>query len=269
MSSHFLPYQNHRIHFHKFGHGDRLLIALHGFGDQSSIFHKLEPALASHFTTYALDLPFHGQTRWTATSYTAQDILQLLQLIAKQEQQNTFSLMGYSLGGRIVLRLLPELLPQLERIFLLAPDGLRTQWMTSVTRTPVWLRLAAKRALQNPKWLLKLSGVLHRQRWLGAFPYRFVQTHLANPQRQARLFGTWLSLDGFRVHPGQIHQLLDENQLPTDFYFGQHDPIIRPVSAATLADLPNVNIHIVETGHQLVGTQVRDLLWQQLSENGA
>ncbi len=269
MPSKFLQYQNHRIHFYKFGHGKRLLIALHGFGDQASIFHKLEPALATHFTTYAIDLPFHGQTQWANTSYTDQDIFRLLQLIAKQEQRNTFSLMGYSLGGRIVLRLLPDFLPRLERIFLLAPDGLRTQGMTSVTRTPVWLRLAAKRALHHPKWLLSLTTILYRRGLLGLFPYRFVQTHLANPNRQARLFGTWLSLDGFRVHPWQIHQLLDENQLPTDFYFGQHDPIIRPASAATLADLPNVNIHIVETGHQLVGTQVRDLLWQQLSENGA
>jgi len=265
MSSHFLQYRGHRIHFQKSGHGDRLLIALHGFGDQGSIFHKLEPALASHFTTYALDLPFHGQTEWTANSYTAQDIFQLLQLIAKQEQRSTFSLMGYSLGGRIVLRLLPELLPQLDRIFLLAPDGLRTQWMASVTRTPVWLRLAAKRTLHNPKWLLKLADVFYDRGWLSAFPYRFVQTHLASPTRRDRLFGTWLALDTFRVKPKQIHRLLGESQLPTDLYFGQDDPIIRPESAAFLADLSNVNIHLVEAGHQLVGTKLQDLLRQQLS----
>jgi len=264
-SSGFLAYQEHRIHYHRFGRGSHLLLALHGFGDSGSIFRALEPALASYFTTYAIDLPFHGKTEWRSVSYSEQDIANIFRLIARKEQQDCFFLMGYSFGGRLVLRSLPGFLPQLERIFLLAPDGLHTQWMAQVLHTPRWLRLSAKQWLREPQWLLRLAENLHRRGWLGHFPYHFVMTHLKTPERRDRLFGTWLSLNNFTVYPKRIRHLLGESQLPTDLYFGKFDPIITPKAGKKLADLPNVNVHLVEAGHQLIGKSLCQQLQRQLS----
>src|SRR5690606_2199861 len=99
-----LPYLQSEFSGVTAGSGDELLICFHGFGESASRFTCMEPALGNMFTIVALDMPFHGHTTWSEGRDVEQEDLEaLIKKILERFGKQRFSLMGYSMGGRLVM----------------------------------------------------------------------------------------------------------------------------------------------------------------------
>ncbi len=137
----FLTYKNSSVRYLSFGNGDKLLIALHGFADNgAAMFPILESVLGEQYTVYAIDLPYHQETIWKEKYYSKKDMAALIQMILDKANKTRFELMGYSMGGRIALGLLPLFANQLDRLFLLASDGLPEGKIIHAHIMPLWFR---------------------------------------------------------------------------------------------------------------------------------
>ncbi len=267
MQSHFLDHPSGRIHTLCFGQGEKLLIALHGFGDRARMFAVLEEALGKNYTVVAVDWPFHGQTEWNKTVFTKEDLLEVVRRIAADRGQERFCLMGFSFGARLAQAMLPELAPRLDKLYLLSPDGVKTRGMTTAVHTPMWTRRLLHRMLQKPDWFLNL---LQAGRRLGLVPpliQHFLANNLNRPERFQRTFGCWLSLDHFYLRRRNIKAVLRESQLPTDVYIGLHDRFLHQKELKNLyEDLPNVRVFWLEEGHRLVGEGLAEEILAKVRE---
>jgi len=263
----YLSFRNSKVHYVSFGEGEELLICFHGFGDRANMFTALRPSLSSRFKVYAIDLPFHGQTEWTQDRFHKQDIITLIQLILKKESKQKFSLMGFSYGGRVVQSLLKDFEGQLNNIFLLAPDGIKTKWMFNTYLVPQWFRYVIRRALKNPEWLIKTLGGLRKVGLISKFVHDFGVNHIITKDRRDRIFCFWLSLNDFKLQKKKVKQQLKEMKIPIYLFFGKRDEVI-PVSAGKwLADgLPNAQLFLLEEGHLLVDRELDGLLNRLLSQ---
>ena len=261
----YIKYQSHKVHCLKFGEGVDLLIAFHGFGDRAGLFTALEDALEPHYTVYAIDLPYHGRTEWQSEVYHPEDIQMIIDQILERESQQSFSLMGFSFGGRIVQTILPHYIQQIPRLFLLAPDGIRTRWMFNLVMMPRWLRYLLRRLLHHPRWFIQMIGWFHRRGFITRFIHDFAYNHIYTEERRDRIFCTWISLDGFNPRFQQIKKLLRRYPIPVELYFGERDEVI-PISAGKEMSegMPNIRLHILQEGHRLVDTQLNELLKKQL-----
>lgn len=268
MYTDYLSYQDARIHYHRFGEGKKLLIALHGFGDRAQLFSVLEPALRAHYTVFALDLPFHGLTDWHKKEFTQKDLLAIFRLIQKSSGQEKFDLMAYSFGGRLAISILPQLHSSLEQLYLIAPDGIQTKWMYSVDRVPYRLRLFCFWLLRNPDWFLRFLKTIYRIGLISRFIYDFTAYHISAPERRNRLMGCWLSMSHFYSKPKRVKNFIKQKGIPTHLYFGARDEVI-PLSAGQWFDkeVDNIHLHIIEEGHLLVNEKLAQLLVFQLSGN--
>ncbi len=238
----------------RWGSGSKLLIACHGYGDQATQFAPLTSALGDTFTIYAIDLPYHGKTEW-AGPYAATDLVQLIEWIMQKEAVERCSLLGFSFGGRLALCLWPLLVERLEGLYLLAPDGLETKASRGIS----WLPMAGRRllinSLQNPAWFLKLVDRLHRVGLVAAFPKRFLDHHLSDDQRRARLFHTWLIVDNFSLQKKKLLVALRESSIPVVLCFGEKDDIVPARVGTSLAAAgPMVHLQLLPSGH-------RQLVW--------
>ncbi|MEO6038201.1 MAG: alpha/beta hydrolase, partial [Saprospiraceae bacterium] len=241
MQSHFLPFRNNRVHYLQFGAGPELLFALHGFADRARIFVLLEPALARHYTVVAIDWPFHGQTDWQANTFSKADLLDIIQTIAERRGKQRFSVLAYSFGARLAQAMLPELAPQLNRFYLLAPDGVNTKGMSMATHTPMWLRRLLMRILRRPGWFVTLLDWARRIRLVPPMIHHFLTNNLTRPERFQRTFGCWLAMDSFYLGRRKIKALLQETGLRTDIYVGENDQVVTPKSLQQMVKgLPNV-----------------------------
>ena len=259
MQSFYLDHQQARIHCLRFGQGKELLIAIHGFGDRARLFAILEQALTERYTVVAFDLPFHGQTEWPERSFTKEDLLAVVRLILSHEGQSRFSLMGFSFGARLVQAMLPDLLPQLDKLYLLSPDGIRTKGMSTAVRTPVWVRVLLFHLLKKPEWFVQLLHLGRRLHIVPGLVVHFLAFNLTREERFRRTFGCWLALNSFYLKRRRIKEIWQQSGLPVDIYFGTKDEMIHsPTLHKMVEGLPNVHLFIMDEGHRLIGESLRD-----------
>jgi pimeloyl-ACP methyl ester carboxylesterase len=248
-----LLYQNNSISYLRFGTGDQLLFCFHGFGDRAVIWYNLEKKLGKQFTLIAIDMPFHGQTDWQGEKMQMADFHWIINELLRIENAQRFSLAGFSFGVRIVQQLLFSHAEQIDNLFLFAPDGMGTKGLTNATLLPVFARRAVCFLLKKPKKIIQLVNWLHQKKWVGQPVYWFFSQNINDRQRRERIFFYWLSLDDFEVKLSLFKEKLQETQVPTQVFLGKNDEIT-PLSIGTYltADAPNVQLHIVESGHQIM-----------------
>ena len=130
MISFFLHIPQADFHVIQWGKGPKLLVCFHGFGESAAEFSCLEPSLGDIYTLVAIDLPFHGSTRWNGEVFDQEIVRHLAEKILEHYQLSIFSVLGYSLGGRVALSLVEALPQQVQQLILVAPDGVRdTFWV--------------------------------------------------------------------------------------------------------------------------------------------
>jgi pimeloyl-ACP methyl ester carboxylesterase len=263
----FLETTAGRVHVLKFGHGPRLLIALHGFSDHARMFSSLEQTLQDQYTVVAFDLPFHGQTSWHNDCFSPADLWAILTQILQKEGKTRFSLMGFSFGARLALGTLPLIAPQLDQLFLLSPDGIKTMGLRWATATPIWVRRMIFKSMKKPGWLLNLANLVHKIGFLPADLHGFVKKNLSHPTRIQRSFGCWLSMDSFSQSPFEMRRLLQEIKVPTAVFYGAMDPFIHSNTLEkAFRGIPNVQLIVLEhMGHNIFGPALHAAMTQQIS----
>lgn len=254
----FLPFRSSRIHYCCWGAGPRLLFAFHGYGESASSFGFLGEALGPDFTLVAIDLPFHGQTEWKeGLFFDPEQLFGFMQEIAARLPGRTgaWSLIGYSMGGRVALQLLESNPAAIEKLVLLAPDGLKVNlWYWLATRTVLGNHLF-RWTMRWPAWfflLLRLSNFL---RLVNPSVYKFAVHYINDDIVRKDLYIRWTTMRGFRPHLSIIAEIIRSRQLPVSLVYGRYDRIIRWERAEKFrkrgiaAICPLI---LLDTGHQLL-----------------
>ncbi|HEY0299069.1 MAG TPA: alpha/beta hydrolase, partial [Arachidicoccus sp.] len=100
MVQQYLPFQNSHISYYRFGTGNKLIFAFHGYSNDAHVFDLLQPLLQNDYTFIAIDLPIHGGTRWRNGLFTTSKLKRIIDSIILQENlSKQYSLLGFSLGG--------------------------------------------------------------------------------------------------------------------------------------------------------------------------
>jgi len=88
------------LHYLKWGSGQRLLIAIHGYANTAAIFKPFVPYLSDRYTILSIDLPHHGDSTWkNHLPILTADFVQLVRKAMADLQVHKVSLLGYSMGG--------------------------------------------------------------------------------------------------------------------------------------------------------------------------
>ena len=130
----------HQIHYLKFGHGKKLLFCFHGFGESADSFTVLKSSLEKIYTVIAIDLPLHGMTHWNEKYFDKKNVAEIIEQLMKDFGTEKCSLMGFSMGGKIVLGAMHEMPGRVEEIYLIAPDGLKKNIWYNLSVYPSWGR---------------------------------------------------------------------------------------------------------------------------------
>ncbi|MCH2083671.1 MAG: alpha/beta hydrolase [Saprospiraceae bacterium] len=246
--------------YYRWGSGETLLVALHGFARNALLFEKLGPEVAKQYTMIALDLPFHGQTQWTDL-YKPEDIQYFITEVLKNEQHSQFELIGFSLGGRIALKLLPQMAKQIQKLHLIAPDGLNTSFAWLVNSMPTNAKKRLAKLVDPPKSILQLARSLHRANLLDRWTIRYLERQLGSTENRYRLFQTWIALKHFSLQLSTVKKDLSAFAKPIALYWGKNDQVV-PFGKIIdqLSVLSNVEIYLLDGGHEIVNQEIGDLL---------
>src|SRR5256885_16718690 len=97
-------YKQSKIQYASSPTGKNPIICFHGYGESGKSFAFLQAYLPAAYKIICIDLPYHGGTQWNeGTNFRVEDLIDIIDQIFRIEKIATqqFSVIGYSLGGRI------------------------------------------------------------------------------------------------------------------------------------------------------------------------
>ncbi len=254
MNSHFIEFGPSKIHYKRFGTGNRLVFCFHGYGELADSFAVFEPYLGLDFTFIAIELPFHGKTEWKGELLLwPADLIAIMKEIAGNNHL-TWILFGYSMGGRMAMKIF-ELIPhQIEQLILIAPDGLhKNRWQWFTTNTYLGNQLF-KYTMKNPSWIFGILRVTKQLNLLNKSIQKFIHYYLDDAEQRAALYKIWTTNRKFRPQLSHVKKLIALHQVPMVLIFGKFDRIILTKRGTLFSKNLHQLIKVLElnAGHQIL-----------------
>ena len=241
-----------KLHYISLGSGSRLLLAFHGYANDATIFSPLEKYLQNDYTIISFNLPHHGSSTWGNTMLTKQHLVEIVEKLKKEYSVNKISLIGYSLGGRICFTIL-ELMPAtIDRVTLLASDGLAVNFYYHFfTRNWIGKKLF-RHMLTKPTIYFKLMDWLKNRNLVNTSRHRFVMQSLGTPENRNFLLRVWPGLSDLIPDPAKLKAAILQYHIPVTIFMGAHDKIMPPALAEKFkTGLDTVQLYILDKGHRI------------------
>lgn len=265
-----LHYRNSTIGYLRFGSGPKTAICFHGYGGDAASFSFFAKYAGNQYTFYSIDLPFHGKTEWKeGLTFAASDLLLILEEILNLNppesgtQSPKLSLIGFSLGGRIALSLYQAIPEKIEKMVLLAPDGLKVNsWYWLSTQTWLGNKFFAF-TLKHPGWFLGFLKILNKLKLVNASIFKFVNYYIGDKEVRRLLYARWTTLRKIKPRLKKIKPFVRENKTAVRLLYGMHDRII--LSSVGEKFRKGIEDHctlsIIHSGHQVLHEKhVREIL---------
>jgi pimeloyl-ACP methyl ester carboxylesterase len=240
------------LHYQKFGTGARVWLAFHGFGQDSTVFAEFVQVLPNS-TIYSIDLFFHGQSVWhgplDGLTYVRWE--QLVQAFLTQHHIANFSLLGYSMGGRLALVTYMRLPARVDELVLVAPDGIRPNaWYRYATRVPALHGVFRYVTAENPNPFHHAMHWAKKWRLLPKTLLKVAETQMSEPALRARVYRTWMLYRFLEPVPAQIGHLWQKRPIPVRIYTGRDDTVVKPTDMRPLVQaLPHAGHVVLPCSH--------------------
>lgn len=257
MQTAYLPYRSSQVHYCWFGAGSKILLCFHGYGESEASFHFLETYIPRDYTLIAIDLPFHGKTQWQeGLTFSVADLLAIVDALRTKHGQDTsrFTVLGYSMGGRIALQLLQAIPEQIEKVLLLAPDGLKINfWYWLATQTYIGNRLFGF-TMKHPGWFFALLQAGNQLQLINQSVLKFTRYYIHDTQVRTLLYERWTGMRAIKPNLALVKKLIRAHQLPVYLLYGRYDRIIRHERGEKFrAGIESFcTLQIIQTGHQVL-----------------
>jgi len=227
--------------YQKLGSGNHKVIALHGwFGDQTT-YDSMQHALSlDEFTYVAPAYRGYGLSHHLSGAYTNREIAADVIALADALGWDRFSLIGHSMGGKAVQRVLVDAPGRVRKIVAVAPVPAAAMPFDDATQA---LFAGAARSLENRTAILAFSvGNRLSPAWVEHMVRHSVQT--ATVEAFAGYFQAWSKEDFAADVKGR--------DTPIKVIIGQHDPALTEdiMRQTFLAWYPKAELEIMpNAGH--------------------
>ena len=253
-----IHHADYELEYFIFGKGPKTMLAFHGFNNSAHDFESLGEVAGNLYTIISVNIFFHGNStveeRMIQKGFSIEDLSVLFTDLYNVKPTEKYTLIGFSLGGRIVLKLL-ELFPEkIEEIILLAPDGFYTSpFYLFLTRTKAG-RLVLKQTIKNPGTFNNIAGILRKTGIISEKRYQFARNNFDNSDRREKVYQVWLTLRNVLSKKGTIKELLVKYDIKMHLFFGKYDKIIPPSIGLNFSkgSEKHVFFNELEEGHRLM-----------------
>ena len=263
MPANSLSLKNTTLYYLKSGSGPKPLLQFHGFGQDHRSFDDLSVALAGEYTLYSFDLFFHGESSWGNEEEPMEKKFwkELMVQFLTDNNINKFNVLGFSMGGKFALACV-ELFPdRIEEIFLLAPDGIKTNFWYSLATYPYVFRKLFKSMIGHHQRFTSIAKMALRLRLIDKGILRFVELQMNTEEKRKRVYYSWVVFRHLKFNLDEIANTLNAHHIPLTLVIGKYDKIITSKNMEPFVKkLHTVRFEVIEAGHNdLIQKSVKEL----------
>jgi pimeloyl-ACP methyl ester carboxylesterase len=243
-SEHAIVDGDRKLFYYRYGNSPRHVWLFHGFGQNHTAFDKLIHDLSPNFSVFAFDIYAHGKSNWPGDSpVTQQDWTRTVQSIIGRHGMESVSVVGYSLGARLALATTQVPGLSVEKLVLIAPEGLiANPWYSLATGRSLG-RALFKYFMRNPGWLGLLSKLAGTLGLISGSLRHFVMTQVRQARIRDQIIQAWLT---FRLLPGRRPEMKSRTLLIA----GTKDNLFPARSIKKVKSRwPRIEAHIADSAH--------------------
>jgi pimeloyl-ACP methyl ester carboxylesterase len=260
---HFFEDPKALLHYSEYGTGKKVMLCFHGFGQTSSHFHELEEVLKNEYKIYNFDLFYHGQSFWHQkdTPISKEYWAGLIRRFLEEKNIRRFSLTGFSIGAKFALSIFEAFPDSIEKVILIAPDGIKTSFWYNLATFPVGARSFFRRMILRPKLYFNIVKFLRFFRFVDAGLLRFANTQMITKEQRRKVYYSWMVFKELKFDLHKIANLFMKHDVRLEMFLGTHDKIITEKNMNLLLNkLKGYDLHLLEAGHSNLIKAVSDFL---------
>lgn len=248
-----LQYKSSQIAYYIYGSGSDVVFCFHGYGLTGESFAVLQQVLQVDFTLICLDFPFHGATNWQEEgSFSDEDLWGIINQI-NPKPNVSFSLMGYSMGGRIALQLLQNHPESIKQVALIAPDGLKFNWWQAIATHTAIGNYLFRYTMRHPQWLFAFINMASLLHLINKTRERFTLAYISEEQERQLLYKRWCTMRAFKPRLSLLRQCIEQYKIPVNLLFGEYDKIITTSQGLSFKkNEPLITVKEIKCGHQIL-----------------
>ena len=252
METHFFEHNHNRLAYCRFGSGEQVMLAFHGFGQHKGVFRNLGTALGNEFTLYSFDLFFHGESHWHSKKLRVSRTgwKDLMQAFLTEKNIERFALCGFSMGGKFVLATLDTFPDRVTQLLFIAPDGIKTSFWYSLATYPGWTQQVFRKVVLNPRRFQQFTALMQKAGLADKSLVRFAQSQLLTRQQRLRVYYSWLLFKDLSYDMEAIAHLINTRNIAFRMFLGKYDRVITKKNMhLLLKHLTCPELHLLESGH--------------------
>lgn len=247
------------------GEGDEVWLTFHGYAQEAEVMQHFMKTFRPNARVLSFDLPLHGKT--TVKNRKALGVSDLTELQGKVLQETgaqKCSILGFSLGGKLVLKLV-ELIPaKLDNVMLIAPDGLKTNklyWFVSHTLLGRWI---FQLVILFPQPVLGISKFFALTRLMNPKIHDFVSAQMRTRAKRQKVLDSWMMFRHITPDLRRVRKQIRNYRIKLTLVFGKRDRVIHPKLAKKLSGENSRTFEVImlDAGHNLttkeIALQIRD-----------
>ena len=257
VNSHHFKYQNHTISYLPVGKGDHLILAFHGFGMDRFAFQDFHGLVTENQKLVSVDLFAHGESvpkDFNGISRT--EWKDLLLAFLEHLGHESFSMMAYSLGGKVVLETVNLFPERVKSLLLFAPDGFKRNRFYEFLSLSAMGRWTYRGVIRKPHSFLRFADGLTRFKLLPIRLNKFVHYHIGDKTRRELVYDAHRVYRHFLPDLKALQRGIEENRIHVTFIFGEHDRVIHHSLAQRfmdkLTDKSLLGLHLLNKGHVIL-----------------
>jgi pimeloyl-ACP methyl ester carboxylesterase len=137
-----------------------------------------------------------------------------------------------------------------RRIFLIAPDGIKTSFWYSMATYPVILRRFFRSMIGSYERFEKFAALLHRLKLVDQGLLRFADYQMGTHEKRQRVYFSWVVFRHLRFDIGKITALINTHRIRATVITGRYDKVILPDNMKRFVDrIPGCQFEILDCGH--------------------
>lgn len=236
-----------KLSYYKQGTGDRFMLMFHGYGQDGMLFSNLPESYLKEYTCFAIDLFGHGDSSFFyKEKIETGDLKLVLVKLLQDENIERFSVLGFSLGGRVAINATFELKNKVDELILLAPDGVVDSFVFKAATSDSFLKSMFKRMVFFPTFYQRAIQLVKKLNIIDSSSIDFVERVMSTRSRRYRLYRVWNMHAGLTV---TLKQLSESGFFAIRLYLAKNDRFVDSKKVMLLCDKIKMPYKLLRTGH--------------------
>lgn len=247
-----------RVEYARWGKGGETVISLHGFGRNLNDFRAFTAPFGDRFTVVSVNIFFHGESgignrKSDAEPLHPDEFAAFFSAFLDHIGVKKAHIMGYSLGGRLAMKLAECAPERVKSLILLAPDGLvLSRWYALLSHSAPG-RALFRFFMRNNAAFFGLLATLNRIGFISDRLRDFINSQTGSAELQQKVYDVWCFLRKIEPNFGELAKVLRREKIDVHIFIGAYDRIIPIKNARKFKRVyPEVKITLLRSGHAML-----------------